>query len=71
MKLIYPGPFEAVFVPACGQAVKRGEAIDVADEAVALSLIEQGWTEPKAATKKAASKAAPTTEADAPANPKE
>ena len=70
MKLIYPGPFEAVFVPACGQAVKRGEAIDVAEEAVALSLIEQGWTEPKAATKKAA-KAAPTTEADAPANPKE
>ena len=46
MLLIYPGPSEAVFVPALDAEAVRGKPIDV-PEVIAQSLIDQGWTEPK------------------------
>jgi len=47
VKLTYPGPHEAVTILATGQKAKRGETIEIADDAVAASLVEQGWTTPK------------------------
>lgn len=46
MKLIYPGPHEAVNVLALGQKVQRGEEVEIPDE-IAERLVEQGWESPK------------------------
>jgi len=47
MKLTYPGPFEGVTVLATGQKAKRGVPVEIDDDAVAASLVEQGWEIPK------------------------
>jgi hypothetical protein len=47
MKLIYRGPHEAVTVLATGQKATRGETIEIDDDAVAASLVVQGWEIPK------------------------
>ena len=65
MKLQYNGPSDAVNILATGQRAEKGKPIDITDEAVAASLIEQGWTEPKPA-KKAAPAAAVKASPDAP-----
>jgi hypothetical protein len=46
--LVYPGPFDAVEVPALGITAIKGEPVDVSDVATATALIRQGWTEIKA-----------------------
>lgn len=43
MKVTYPGPFEAVDVPALGRTVDQGESVTVTAD-VAAQLIAQGWT---------------------------
>lgn len=43
MKLVYPGPFDQVEVPAVGVVAVRGEPVEV-PEPHASSLIAQGWT---------------------------
>lgn len=65
MKLIYPGPSEAVDLHDFGITAERGKPTDVPDE-IAGSLLEQGWTEPKprkapAVKKSPGRKAAPNT----------
>lgn len=65
MNLTYPGPADAVNILATGQRAERGKPIDITDKAVAVSLIEQGWTEPKP-VKKAAPVAAVKASPDAP-----
>jgi hypothetical protein len=45
MLLIYPGPFDAVDVPAVGIVAVRDVPVDVPDE-TAPSLIAQGWRKP-------------------------
>jgi hypothetical protein len=45
--LIYRGPFEAVEIPAAGIVAVHGQPVEVPD-AVAESLLRQGWTPAKA-----------------------
>lgn len=42
MLLVYPGPFDQVEIPAANVVAKQGVPVDVPD-ALADSLIEQGW----------------------------
>lgn len=42
MRLTYPGPHEAVDVPALGRRVTQGEQVEVPDD-VGANLVEQGW----------------------------
>jgi hypothetical protein len=42
VKLTYPGPHEAVEVPALGRVVKRDESVEV-DSPLAEQLVAQGW----------------------------
>ncbi len=65
MKLQYNGPSDAVNLLATGQKAVKGKPIDITDPAVAASLIEQGWTEPRP-VKKAAPAAAVKASPDAP-----
>lgn len=65
MKLTYNGPSDAVNLLATGQRAEKGKPIDITDPAVAASLIEQGWTEPRP-VKKAAPVAAVKASPDAP-----
>ncbi len=46
MMLTYPGPFDAVDVPAANLTATRGEPVDIPD-VLAPSLILQGWTKTK------------------------
>jgi len=43
MPEVYKGPHSAVFVPALGRVVKRGEAVTVSDNRVRAALRRQGW----------------------------
>lgn len=55
-KIRYVGPFDAVDVPALRATVKRNHQVEVADRAIADSLLAQAdWEEvgAKAAAKKA------------------
>lgn len=63
MKLTYNGPHEAVTVLATGQKVARGQAVEIADDTVAASLVEQGWTQPAPKAPKAAKPTTPAAEA--------
>lgn len=65
MLLTYNGPSDAVNLLATGQRAEKGKPIDITDPAVAASLIEQGWTEPRP-VKKAAPAAAVKASPDAP-----
>lgn len=50
MRLIYPGPSDAVEVPALGIIAVRGEPTDELEPSeFTASLLEQGWTEHKPA----------------------
>lgn len=42
--LVYEGPYGAVDVPSIGVTATKGEPVEI-DEAVAESLIRQGWRE--------------------------
>lgn len=52
MQVTYPGPYEAVTVPALGRDVAKDETITVAAH-VGESLLAQGWTQPKRKAKEA------------------
>ena len=46
MRLIYGGPHDEVEVPAAGVVARRGEPVEIEDEAVAKGLLKQDiWTE--------------------------
>lgn len=45
VKVVYPGPFPSVDVPALGLTARQGEPVEVPAEHAA-SLLEQGWTKP-------------------------
>lgn len=46
MNLIYGGPYDEVEVPAAGVVARRGEPVEIEDEAIAKSLLKQDiWTE--------------------------
>lgn len=66
MKLTYTGPHEGVTILATGQKVARGQAVEIADEAVAASLVEQGWEAPKPKTTKTTTPAAEATDKEKP-----
>jgi hypothetical protein len=66
MKLTYPGPHEGVTILATGQKAQRGVATEIADEAVAASLVEQGWESPKPKTPKTTTPAAEATDKEKP-----
>lgn len=63
MKLTYPGPSEAVRIPSLGVTAQRGKPVDIDDDAVAASLIDQGWAASAAKPSTPARKAASTKEA--------
>jgi hypothetical protein len=44
VKLIYPGPGDAVELSTLGIRAERGEAIEIEDAAIAKQLLAQGWT---------------------------
>jgi len=53
VQVTYPGPYEAVTVPALGRDVAKDETITVAAH-VGESLLAQGWTQPRKSSKKEA-----------------
>lgn len=49
-RLIYGGPYDEVEVPAAGVVARRGEPVEIEDEAIAKGLLRQDiWTEEAAA----------------------
>jgi hypothetical protein len=45
-RLIYGGPYDEVEVPAAGVVARRGEPVEIEDDAIAKQLLEQDiWTE--------------------------
>jgi len=50
MRVVYPGPIDAVEIAATGQIVRCGETVEVPDD-IGKSLVSQGWG--KQAKKKA------------------
>lgn len=51
-KLTYPGPAATVNVPSIGVRADRGKPTEVPEDAID-ALVEQGWTTPAPAAKKA------------------
>lgn len=45
MRVIYPGPSEAVRILATGQVATRGEPVDV-PATLGRQLVRQGWEKP-------------------------